>query len=131
MPKKLILSLGSLYLLLAVLFSALGAALWMDMDAGERQTVLALLEHRYPLAVAVILAAWGVLGALAHALYRAYVTAPLSLRDDARVIVSANPQRRLVPRGAPEIRRLAETINALADQRQALAQDVEIGRASC
>ena len=73
---KLALILAGLYLLLVVLFGAVGAALWADMDPQEREATLAILENRYGLAVFVILACWVIIGFIVHALYRAYVLAP-------------------------------------------------------
>jgi DNA polymerase-3 subunit epsilon len=121
---KLALALGALYVLLVALFSTLGAVLWADMQAGERQAVLAILEDRYGLAIFIILASWVVLGLVVQALYRAYVLAPLSLREQALVMVNANPGLRLQEVGAPEIRTLAQVVNALADQRESLQRDV-------
>lgn len=124
-PRKLVVVLAGLYLLLVALFSSLALLLWLDMSQQERLAVLALLENRYGLAVFVILVSWVVLGLIVQAIYKAYVQAPLGLREDALVILNANPERRLEARGVPEIRLLAQTINALADQRDALKKDVE------
>ncbi len=125
-PKaKLARVLCALYVLLAALFSALGAALWADMQTGERQAVLAILDDRYGLAIFIILTSWAVLGLVVWALYRAYVLAPLSLREQALVMVNANPGLRLEEIGAPEIKTLAQVVNALADQREILQRDVE------
>lgn len=122
---KLALVLGGLYLLLAVLFSALGIALWADMQEGERQAIRAALEVRYGLAVLVILISWALLGLVVQALYRAYVQVPLSLREQALVMATSNPALRLPETGAPEIRALAQAVNSLAEQREALERDVE------
>lgn len=122
---KLALALGGLYLLLAVLFSALGVVLWADMQEAERTAIRAVLEHRYGLVVFVTLISWAILGFLVQALYRAYVHVPVSLREQALVMVNSNPALRLPEAGAPEIRGLAQAVNALADQREALQRDVE------
>ena len=121
---KLALVMGSLYALLAALFGALGLVLWADMNEAERQAVLAMLEDRYGLALFVILVSWVLLGLIVQALYRAYVLAPLSLREQALVMVNSNPGLRLKEVGAPEIRTLAQAVNALAGQREALERDV-------
>ena len=101
---KLALVLAGLYALLVVLFGAVGAALWADMDPQEREATLAILENHYGLAVFVILACWVIIGFIVQALYRAYVLAPLSLREQALVMVNANPGLRLQVMGAPEIK---------------------------
>ncbi|HSE45780.1 MAG TPA: exonuclease domain-containing protein [Gemmatimonadales bacterium] len=117
--------LAGLYVLLVVLFGAVGAALWADMDPQEREATLAILENRYGLVVFVTLACWVVIGFIVQALYRAYVLAPLSLREQALVMVNANPRLRLQMMGAPEIKRLVEVVNALAEQRESLQRNVE------
>ncbi|HEV8720052.1 MAG TPA: DNA polymerase III subunit epsilon, partial [Candidatus Binatia bacterium] len=122
---KLALVLAGLYMLLVVLFGTLGAALWADMNAQEREATLAILENRYGLAVFVILASWLIIGFIARALYHAYVLAPLSLGEQALVMVNANPRLRLQVMGAPEVKTLVEVVNALADQRESLQRDVE------
>lgn len=122
---RLTLGLGGLYGLLVVLFGILGAVLWADMQDAERQAVLAIMRERYALALVIILLAWIGLGLLAWGLYRIYVLAPLSLREQALVMVNSNPALRLQALGAPEIRTLARVVNTLADQRESLLRDVE------
>jgi DNA polymerase III subunit epsilon len=122
---KLALVLAGLYLLLVVLFAAVGAALWAAMDPQQREATLAILENHYGLAVFVILVCWVIIGFIVQALYRAYVLAPLSLREQALVMVNANPGLRLQMMGAPEIKSLVAVVNALAEQRESLQRDVE------
>lgn len=122
---KLALVLGGLYLLLVALFGALGAVLWADMKEAERQALLAILRPRIELSILIILMTWFVLGMIVHAIYRAYALAPLALREQALVMVNANPGLRLQELGAPEIRTLAQVVNALAEQRESLQRDVE------
>ncbi|MDP3616696.1 MAG: exonuclease domain-containing protein, partial [Rhodoferax sp.] len=105
-------------------FGILGAVLWADMLDAERQAVLAIMRPRYPMAVLIILLAWLGLGLLVWVLYRAYALAPLRLREQALVMVNANPALRLQELGAPEIQTLAQVVNALADQRESLQRDV-------
>jgi DNA polymerase III subunit epsilon len=122
---KLALVLAGLYALLVVLFGAVAAALWADMDPQEREATLGILKNRYGLAVFVILACWVIIGFIVQALYRAYVLAPLRLREQALVMVNANPGLRLQATGAPEIKALVEVVNVLAEQRESLQRDVE------
>jgi DNA polymerase III subunit epsilon len=122
---KLPLVLAGLYLLLIVLFGAVGAILWANMDPQEQAAALAILENHYGLAVFVILACWAIIGFIVQALYRAYVLAPLSLREQALVMVNSNPGLRLQAMGAPEIKSLVEVVNKLAEQRESLQRDVE------
>ncbi|WP_114971880.1 3'-5' exonuclease [Rhodoferax ferrireducens] len=122
---RLAAGLGILYGLLAVLFGLLGLVLWGDMQEAERQAVLAIMRPRYAMAVVIILLAWFGLGLLVWVLYRAYALAPVRLREQALVMVNANPSLRLQELGAPEIRTLAQVVNSLADQRESLQRDVE------
>lgn len=122
---KLVLVLAGIYLLLALLFGALGVVLWADMQETERAVLLALLLPRVELSILIILLAWFFLGLIVSAVYRAYVLAPLALREQALVMVNANPGLRLPEAGAPEIRTLAKVVNALAEQRESLQRDVE------
>lgn len=122
---KLALILGGLYLLLVLLFSALGAVLWADMKEAEREAFLGILQQRIELSILIILMTWFVLGLIVSAIYRAYVLAPLALREQALVMVNANPGLRLQELGAPEIRTLARVVNVLAEQRESLQHDVE------
>jgi DNA polymerase-3 subunit epsilon len=122
---RLAVGLGGLYALLVVLFGILGAVLWAEMQDAERQAVLAIMRERYALALLIILLAWAGLGLLAWGLYRVYVLAPLSLREQLLVMVNSNPALRLQELGAPEIRALAQVVNTLADQRELLQRDVE------
>ena len=122
---KLALILAGLYLLLVMLFSALAGVLWADMKEAERQSLTAILLPRIELSILIILMTWAVLGMIVHAIYRAYVMAPMALREQALVMVNANPGLRLQELGAPEIRTLARVVNALAEQRESLQRDVE------
>ncbi len=122
---KLAIALLGLYSLLAVLFSGLGVALWADMQEGERRAMQAILEGRLALVVFVTLIAWAVLGLAVRPLYRAYVEAPVSLREQALVMLDVNPALRLADIGAPEIRAFARAVNTLADRREALRGDVD------
>lgn len=123
---KLVAAMGGLYLLLALQFGSLCLLIWLDMEATEREATIALLENRIGLVVFITLVSWVILGFIAHTIFKAYVQASLGLREDALVVLSSNPERRLVERGAREIRLLARAFNALADERDALKKDVEL-----
>ena len=60
-----------------------------------------------------------------RALVRRYVTAPAQLGDDVQIMVAANPAHRAPPRGSAEIKRLAESVNGLAEARESLQHDVD------
>ena len=53
------------------------------------------------------------------------IEAPALLADEIGLLVGTDPSRRLKPAGSPELQRIAEAVNGLADQRQSLQEDVE------
>jgi DNA polymerase-3 subunit epsilon len=122
---KLALALAGLYLLLVLLFGAVGITLWADMDPQERAVTLAILGTRYGPAAFVILVCWVIIALIVYALYRAYVRALLRLREQALVMVNANPGLRLQAMGASEIKALVKVVNDLAEQRDSLRRNVE------
>ncbi|RTL28245.1 MAG: DNA polymerase III subunit epsilon [Rhodocyclaceae bacterium] len=50
---------------------------------------------------------------------------PAKLADEVGLIVGTDPARRVKPMGSPELQRIAESVNQLADQRRSLQEDVE------
>ncbi|WP_088179542.1 exonuclease domain-containing protein [Zoogloea sp. LCSB751] len=52
--------------------------------------------------------------------------APAQLADEVGLIVGTDPARRIKPAGSPELQRIAESVNQLADQRRSLQEDVEV-----
>jgi DNA polymerase-3 subunit epsilon len=57
---------------------------------------------------------------------QANLLGPSLLADELGLIVGTDPSRRLKPSGSPELQRIAESVNALADQRRSLQEDVEV-----
>jgi DNA polymerase-3 subunit epsilon len=53
------------------------------------------------------------------------IAAPALLADEIGLLVGTDPSRRLKPSGSPELQRIAEAVNSLADQRRSLQEDVE------
>ncbi|MBS0353489.1 MAG: DNA polymerase III subunit epsilon [Proteobacteria bacterium] len=73
----------------------------------------------------------GLVGAgAAAALMRSFAEeafmAPAKLADEVGLIVGTDPARRVKPMGSPELQRIAESVNQLADQRRSLQEDVEV-----
>lgn len=119
--------------LLAALLPGAVLALWglggaglfaATLEPAERAALGAMLEPR----AALLLLGWlllsGVLGWLSREAYLRWVAAPARLAEEARVLLAADVQRELEPRGGAEVRALAEVINALAHQRGELRADI-------
>jgi DNA polymerase-3 subunit epsilon len=109
-------------LCLAVFFAAIVAvvvasavAVAAGLPDADYRILLRIVEERAPtlglVAVLLLLACAGVLGWL----FRNYVGGIRSLSEQTRIVFAANPERRVLARGASELVDLAATINRLAD----------------
>ncbi len=104
---------------------AASAMLVSTLTPAERTAVAALLGTRWalPLLAAlalVALAAWAV-----QPLVRRWITAPAQLLEHAQVLLRTDVQRPLhSPHGGPVLQALAHTLDALAQQRDQLRQDM-------
>ncbi|MBS0347046.1 MAG: DNA polymerase III subunit epsilon [Proteobacteria bacterium] len=67
----------------------------------------------------------GAAAVLMKSFAEAAFAAPAQLADEVGLIVGTDPARRLKPLGSPELQRIAESVNQLADQRRSLQEDVE------
>jgi DNA polymerase III subunit epsilon len=111
--------------LLAVYTLAAWALLGSTLTQAELVAMAAVLGPRWPLPLMVGLAlvagvAWGV-----QPLVRRWVTAPAQLLEQAQVLLRTDVQRSLSSDGgAPVVQALAGTLNALAQQRDQLRQDM-------
>ncbi len=105
---------------LAATAALLGAAL----GEAQRAQLEAALAPLVPIIVFAALALVGVVAYVAQALHRRWVSEPAQLLEHARVLLSTDVDRELAVSGSPETRGLAQTINALAQQRSELRRDI-------
>ncbi|MCW5659737.1 MAG: 3'-5' exoribonuclease [Burkholderiaceae bacterium] len=127
MKLRLRLALALLALCTTVLAAvlAVAAAAWFDLDAAERATASALLQTR---AVALLVVLLLVVAATAIAfapVLRRLFGGPAKLAQEARILLDAHRAHRVPTSGDAELGAIARTLNALADQRDALAGDVQ------
>lgn len=111
-------------LVLAVLAAA-GVAVWRDLGADEREILEPILNPRMGLLIMVGLVGAGAAAVFMKSFAQGALVLPARMADELGLIVGTDPARRLVPDGSPELRRIAEAVNALADQRRSLQEDVE------
>ena len=126
-------SAAAVLLLLAVFAAAAGGMLWSDFDLAERGAVAAALATRWGLPVMAGLALAAVAAAAMQAGVARWLTAPARLLEDSLLLLNTDVQRRLTADGASApVQGLAQTINALARQRDQLKRDIadEVARAS-
>ncbi len=110
---------------LAATLAGIAAAFWAGAPANHKAVMLELVADRVGLAIYVVLVVAVALGLVLRRLFDTYVRAPLRLAEQARILTGPNRAHRLACEGAAELCVLAQAINRLADQRDALERDVE------
>ena len=116
--------LGASAVVLGVLVGA-GVALWRDLGADERAVLEPILNPRLGLLIMIGLVGAGAAAVLMKSFAQDSIAAPALLADEVGLLVGTDSSRRLKPSGSPELQRIAEAVNSLADQRQSLQDDVE------
>jgi DNA polymerase-3 subunit epsilon len=101
------------------------AAMWGDMSPEQRAGFADLVTPRIGLVVMIVLVLSFVAGGLVRWFYANYVVAPLTLAEQLRLMLGANREHRLPLLGGGELQAMAAAANALAEQRDALREDVD------
>lgn len=122
---KPLLAVGGVLLLAAGLLLLAGFAFYADLGAADAEALSSLLAQRKELLAGLAVLALGPPAALLLWAHHAYVNGALRAAEGARIMAGANRNYLLAPGGPSEMRRLAEAINALAQENRALAQDLE------
>jgi len=102
-----------------------GVALWRDLAPAEREVLEPILNPRIGLLIMIGLVGAGAAAALMKSFAEEAFVVPAKLADEIGLIVGTDPARRVKPMGSPELQRIAESVNQLADQRRSLQEDVE------
>ncbi len=123
--SRLAVAIAAACLFVLVVLVATGGVLWADLSADERATLAPLVSPRAGLIVAMVVLAMTVAAIVVRSLHQRFVAVPARLAEDARTLLAADPTRRLTADGSGETRMFIGTINQLADQCQALQDDVE------
>jgi DNA polymerase-3 subunit epsilon len=117
-------ALAAVYALLGGVAALLYLLLWAGLDTTERQALVAIFDQRLPLTVFVLLLLLAGLGMLLHFFYRRHVHTPRQMNEQLAAMLDASHDARLPEEGPEQLRRLAHSINRLANQREALRADV-------
>jgi len=98
---------------------------WLDMKDNERELLGQLLLSRLPIGVMMTVFgfAFGVM--VLNKLFKQYVNGLMRMSETLRLMLGANRDFRVTPEGPPEVQHLARAANDLAQQRDALMDDVE------
>ncbi|WP_374265896.1 exonuclease domain-containing protein [Zoogloea sp.] len=119
------LAIAAACLLVAGVLAAAGFAVWRDLGADEREVLEPILGQRLGLLIMIGLVGVGAAAVMMKGFVQANIGGPALLADEVGLIVGTDPTRRLKPTGSPEMQRIAEAVNQLADQRRSLQEDVE------
>jgi DNA polymerase-3 subunit epsilon len=98
---------------------------WLDMKEAERSMLTGLLMSRLPVGTMMTLFGFAIGVAVLHKLFKQYVEGLLRMAETLRLMLGANRNFRVAPEGPPEVRQLAQAANDLAQQRDALMDDVD------
>ena len=122
---RMALAIAVACLLVLVALLATGGVLWADLSVDERATLAPIISPRAGLIGAMGVLVMAIAAIFARSLHQRCVAVPARLAEDSRTLLAADPTRRLTAGGSGETRIFVDTINALADQREALQVDVE------
>lgn len=123
--RRLVLLVGAACLSIVGLLGALAFGVWASLTPGQQDVVGDIFAEQAGLLVGcallfVMLLAIGLVVFLGR-----YAGAAKRLAAETELIASVNPDHRVVPEGASEMRSLAEAVNRLGDRYGALRLDVE------
>jgi len=122
---RFILAVLVLGLLMTGPFVVTSLLVWLDMKEAERNMLTELLLSRLPVGTMMTLFGF-VIGVLVlHKLFKQYVEGLLRMAETLRLMLGANRNFRVTIEGPPEVQQLAQAANDLAQQRDALMDDVD------
>ena len=126
-PKnRLLVSVALVCAWLLIVVGVCGWVVWVDLSPDEREALVPIISPRGALLGAMLVMAMAVSAIVLRDLHRRYVAVPARLAEDGRTLLKAEPTRRLTADGNAETCAFVDIINALADQRQSLQDDVEV-----
>lgn len=118
------LTLASLFGFVLYILGIAFAIVWFDISPAERTLVRELLSERVVVLALFLFVLLVGLGSILQRLFQIY-THTARLHEETQLIATANPAHRIELPNEPESRRLAATINRLAEQYEALQRNVE------
>ncbi len=107
------------------LFVVSGVLVGSDLSTAEKETLSTVLSPRVGLLAVVCLFGMAIAAISTRWLHDEYVMAPARLLEEVRILLGNDGSRALPQAGSAETRALAESIDALAQQRRALKEDVQ------
>ena len=122
---RFLLAVAILALLMTGPFLLTAAVVHGELQGEERAAFVAAMERWLPIGAMLTLLALLLGLQLLRTLFRQYVRGPMALAESLRLMLGANRNFRVAAEGPPEICALGRAANDLAEQRDALLDDVE------
>jgi DNA polymerase-3 subunit epsilon len=122
---RFLIAVGVLVLLMTGPFVVTAAAVYADLDAAGRAALMADLDRWLPIGGLMTVVGLFLGLQLLRGLFKQYVQGLMAMAETLRLMLGANRNFRVAPEGPPEVQELARAANDLAQQRDALLDDVE------
>jgi DNA polymerase III subunit epsilon len=122
---RFLLAVAVLGLLMTGPFIVTSLLVWLDMTASEHEELIHLLLSHLPTGITMTVLGFAVGVVVLHKLFKQYVEGLLRMAETLRVMLGANRNFRVTAEGPPEVQQLARVANDLAQQRDALMDDVD------
>jgi len=106
-------------------FMVTSLLVWLDMSAAEHEELIHLLFSHLPTGIMMTGLGFAIGVVVLHRLFKQYVEGLLSMSEKLRLMLGANRNFRVTAEGPPEVQQLARVVNDLAQQRDALMDDVD------
>jgi DNA polymerase-3 subunit epsilon len=122
---RFILAVCILAMLMTGPFVLTAALVWFETGESDRGLLIDVIVPHLPLGALMTMMGFAAGMVVVRNLFRQYVQGLLRMAENLNLMLGANREFRVKPEGPPEVEVLAHTVNALAQQRDELMQDVE------
>ena len=122
---RFVLAVVVLGLLMTGPFIVTSLLVWLDMKGDEREMLTELLISRMPIGTMMTVFGFAIGVGVLNKLFKQYVEGLLRMAETLRMMLGANRNFRVTIEGPPEVQQLARAANDLAQQRDALMDDVD------
>lgn len=102
-----------------------GGVVWSGLGPEDRAAAMELLAPRMGVLLLVGILGVGLISVMLQPVIRSYFTDTRSLAEEARIMLTANPDYHIEPRGASGLRLLGEALNEFAGRARELREEVD------
>ncbi|HRD33379.1 MAG TPA: exonuclease domain-containing protein [Rhodocyclaceae bacterium] len=122
---RFIIAVVVLGLLMTGPFLLTASLIWVGTEGASRALLVDTIMPHLPLGTVITVFGFGLGVIVVRNLFRQYVKGLLRMSEQQHLMLGANRDFRIEEKGPPEVRALARTANALAEQRDEYMRDVE------